>query len=209
MTSLFPYLEDAALSNGFATFEEQAKAAEFWETPPWAADAILRAELLTSNVWDPCCGAGIISEAAKRAGYAVVSGDLHDWGYAGIDTDQMGWSFLDFSMAPSGLHPGAFTVFMNPPFSMAVEFVNLALRLGARKVVCFQRFAWYESDERQPFWEATRPQRIYACADRATCWLGSVPAEERKGGTPATNAWFVWEHGQPAGPLTGHVRKKS
>lgn len=206
MDTLFPYLADAALTDGFATLEEQAKAAEFWETPPWAADAILRSELLTQNVWDPCCGAGIVSEAAVRAGYTVLSTDLHCWGYGAAD--RTGDDFLQ-SPLPARFEPGAFTVFMNPPFSLAVEFVRHALRLGARKIVCFQRFSWWESDERQSFWHECRPHRIYACADRATCWLGTVPAEERKGGTPATNAWFVWEHGQPAGPLTGHVRKKS
>ena len=34
-----------------------------------------------------------------------------------------------------------YTIFMNPPFSKAVEFVEKAIALGARKIVCFQRFA--------------------------------------------------------------------
>ena len=206
MTSLFPYLENAVLSDGFATFEEQAKAAEFWETPPWAADAILRAELLTPYVWDPCCGAGIVSEAASRAGYSVLSTDLHTWGYGAAD--ETGRDFLASALPPR-FEAGAFAVFMNPPFSLAVEFVKHARALGARKIVCFQRFAWWESDERQSFWDSMRPQRIYVCADRATCWLGSIPPEERKGGSPAANAWFIWESGQPPGPITGHVRKRA
>ena len=206
MTSLFPYLADAKLSAGFATFEEQAKDAEFWETPPWAADAILRAELLTPHVWDPCCGAGIVSDAAQRAGYMTVSNDLHDWGYEFAEaTDR---DFLLTTEPPTCFERGAFTVFMNPPFSLAVEFVKHALELGARKTVCFQRFAWWESDERQSFWSAMRPQRICVCADRATCWLGSIPPEDRTSGTTVAHAWFVWEYGQPAGPLTGHVSKR-
>lgn len=205
MTSLFPYLEDAVLSDGFATLDEQAAAAEFWETPPWAADAILRAELLTRQVWDPCCGAGIISEAALRAGYEVLSTDLYDWGYADLDREWVGRSFLD--MRPSRFSDRPFTAFFNPPFSMAVDFVRHAYRLGARKIVCYQRFAWWESNDRRPFWPELRPQRVYVCGDRATSWLGTIPPEERTGSNPKAHAWFVWEHGQPAGPLLWHVWK--
>lgn len=208
MDSLFPYLENAILSSEFASLEDQAKAAEFWETPPWAAEAILRAELLTNAVWDPCAGAGIVSESARRAGYGVYSTDLYDWGYAGLDQSMTGMSFMHFLDPPAALQRGQFTVFCNPPFSLAVQFVRHALQLGARKIVCFERFAWWESNDRRDFWAAHPPQRVYVCGDRANCWLGSIPPEERTGGSPTAHAWFVWEAGQPAGPLTGHVWKR-
>lgn len=208
VTSLFPHLAGAKLAPEYASFEAQAKEAEFWETPPWAADAILRAELLTPRVWDPCCGKGVISDAALRAGYKVLSTDLHDWGYDRLHDSRANANFLDCLLPQGGLDQCEFTIFMNPPFSKAVEFVEQAQALGARKIVCFQRFAWFESDTRYAFWRGNPPQRIYVCADRATCWLGSVPPEDRTSGTTTAHAWFVWERGQPAGPLTWHVRKR-
>ena len=52
-----------------------------------------------------------------------------------------------YSIHDSGLLKdwGTETVFMNPPFSRAEEFVSYAQALGARKIICFQRQAWRES----------------------------------------------------------------
>ena len=179
---------------------ELAKQAECFETPEWAAKAILDVEIFTQNVVDPCCGAGVLSKAAKKAGYGVVAFDLHDWGHhpGGID-------FLEDVRGTYSVE-GA-TVFMNPPFSLAVEFVERCFELGARKVVAFQRFAWWESQKRTDFWAKYPPNRIYVCADRASCWRIDIPPEERNSGTPTAHAWFVWEKGNPAGTIVGRLSK--
>lgn len=52
MTGLFGHLEDAQIAPRYASLEEQARAAECFETPPWAAAQILRVELLTRRVVD-------------------------------------------------------------------------------------------------------------------------------------------------------------
>jgi predicted RNA methylase len=190
-SSLFPW--------PFAGMAELAEKAEAFDTPPWAAAAILDCEILTRRVLDPCCGHGTLSEAAKGRGYDVESRDLHDWGYgnAGID-------FLNAPIAD----PSRTTVFMNPPFSLAVDFVEHALRQRVRKIVAFQKFSWRESNDRVAFWRERDANRAYVCADRASCWRFDIPPEERKGtGTPTTHAWFVWERGHPRGCLVGSVSR--
>lgn len=191
-TSLFPHV--------FADRTADAIEAEAFETDRWAADAIIRVELLPPRVLDPCCGHGILSEAASKAGYAVTSRDLYDWGYG----ERPGHDFL----ASTDRLDGA-GVFMNPPFSRAVEFVRHAQALGARKIVAFQRFSWRESDDRKPFWRELNPNRVYVCADRASCWRFDISAEERKdrSSTPTTHAWFIWERGHPPGCLLWQVEK--
>jgi hypothetical protein len=106
------------------------------------------------------------------------------------------------------------TCFMNPPFSLACEFVDRAQALGARKIVCFQRWSWRESQARRQWWRDNAPARIWLCGDRATCWRFDVPercrgaAECCKGqgrgamkcrqcmaGTPTSHAYYVWERG--------------
>jgi hypothetical protein len=182
---------------------ERAIAAECFETPHWAIDAILAVEILTHSVVDPCCGDGRMAEAAKGKGYLVTAYDLHDWGYE-LGNCGAAYNFL----ARTVPFDHDLTVFMNPPFSTACEFVDKAFELGARKVVAFQRWAWRESQGRRAWWERNPPSRIYLCGDRATCWLKSVPQEKRKGrGSPTAHGWFVWERGHPPGPLTGTVWK--
>lgn len=205
MTSLFPHLDGVAPAPEYATLEEQARAAECWETPPWPARAILDVEILTRRVVDPCCGTGVLTLAARQAGYEVYASDLHDWGFAGADAT--GEDFLSWEPAGKGEIVNGATVFMNPPFSRATEFVDQAIRLGARKLLCFQRAAWRESGERADWWERRPPARRWICGDRATCWLFTVPPEARGGGTPTAHCWYVWEAGHRGAEVGGAVYK--
>lgn len=183
-----------------------AKKFEAYETDRWAAEAILNKELLTGFVRDPCTGRGMLAEVAARRGYEVYATDLADcWGYGDTGID-----YLTTDEDLTGR-----TVFMNPPFSKAVEFVLHSLKCGARKIVCFQRLAWYEGSrtkgrQRGKFWQKHPPNRIYICGDRASCWRMDLSPEDvaGMGNTPTAHAWFVWEQGQPRGPLTGHIYKE-
>lgn len=174
-----------------ACLQVRAKEAECYETPEWAAHAILEHELLTKHVWDVCCGPGVLAKAAKFKGHTVIASDLYDWGYGKrhdflLDDHNDAWPFKG----------SATTIFMNPPFSKAVDFVKKAHDIGARKIVCFQRFAWWESQGRESFWNEYPPARIYVCGSRASCWLLGTPDERRKGsGTTTAHAWFIWEEG--------------
>ncbi|MQX36838.1 hypothetical protein [Roseospira navarrensis] len=189
---LWRHLEGVEPAPEYASLEEQARAAECFETPAWAAQRILEVELLTPRVWDPCCGTGVLSEAAQAAGYAVVSTDLHDWGYR----DQVAQKdFLRMAESPDAESGEPFSVFMNPPFSHATDFVDRAADLGARKILCFQRFPWRESRDRRAWWAAHPPARIWLCGDRATCWRFDIPPEQRTSGATTAHAWYVWEHG--------------
>jgi len=189
----------------FAHLKALGRAVEMHETPEWAAESILDVELLTPVVLDPCCGRGVLSEAAINRGYEVIATDLVNWGY-GLACANGHFDFL--KMRPDGFEDD-FSVFMNPPFSLAVEFVKHALNvMGARKVVCFQRFAWWESTDRREFWGQIPPTRMYVCETRASCWSIHIPDWKRKGSTPTAHAWFVWERGQPNGPITGRLERK-
>lgn len=182
----------------FADADAFAKAAECVEIDAWAVRAILRAEILTPIVIDPCCGPGIMAEIAAAAAYNVRATDFHDWGYGEIRDV----SFLDPAYPiPVRGH----TVLMNPPFSLACEFIDAARARGARKVVCFQRAAFWESDERKDWWPKNLPQRFYACGDRAECWRVTIPADDRKHPGYQPHGFYVWEEGQPAGPIMGHI----
>lgn len=189
--------------------EEEAQEFECWETDQWAIDAILNAEILTHHVYDPCCGPGRMSKAAKHKNYCVTATDINDWGY-GKKRDH------DFLNDPLGdaysFRPEVSTLFINPPFSKACQFIDRAMELSFRKIVCFQRFAWWEGaydtgSKRGAWWERNKPNRIYICGNRAPAWLAHIPPEDRKGGSTIAHAWFVWERGHPQGTVLGHVYK--
>ena len=190
-----------------------AKTAEAYETPRWAAEVILDVELLTRKVVDPCAGYGVLRDVAKAAGYRTVAFDKYEWGadkviLADFLTDPRVLPLIDGN-----------SVFMNPPFSLAQQFVKRCVEGGARKIVCFQKFVWWESQGRREWWNQHRPNRIYICGDRASCWRHDIPVNDEGrrydpatgkllGGTPTAHAWFIWERGHPPGPVIGHIYKK-
>lgn len=175
---------------------------EHYETAPWAARAVLDKEALIGDVLDPCTGSGILAEAAKKkTNHGVYTTDIHDWGYR---LSRPPIDFLQFHPH----HEDDFTVFMNPPFSLACEFVEHALLLGAAKVICFQRLAWFESRERAAFFSFYEPDRIWLCGDRATSWRHDISAKHRKvhpktgkkrTGSTTAHAWFIFEAGSKPG----------
>ncbi len=181
------------------TLQELSERLEHFETPVWCADEILEHELLTRYVVDPCTGTGILTLAAQRKRYNVLSYDIHNWGFDCLIDD-----YLKLSYRPWGIN-NEFSVFMNPPFSRAVEFVEKSMLLGARKILCFQRFSWLESAARKKFWDKHPPARVYVFGTRATCWRHDISEEERKrrGEASTAHAWFVWEKGQ-SGSTTLH-----
>jgi len=185
----------------FSHLKELAQEAEHYETDPWAARAILRHETMIGQVVDPCCGRGILAASARAAGYNVVYFDKYAdvWG-AGQKID-----FLVDPRVP-GLVAGN-TVFMNPPFSLACEFVERAIDCGAEKIVSFQRFAWWEAGKRREFWDRHPPVRVYVCGDRAACWRADIAPADRKGNPPTAHAWFVWEKDHSGETVLGRLYK--
>ena len=191
---------------------EAAIKYEHYETAPWAARAILEVEPLIGGVFDPCTGSGILAEAVKKKFPSIMNPvytcDIHDWGYP------LSWQ-EDFLKSDICLKNS--TVFMNPPFSLASEFVEHALRLGAAKVICFQRLAWFESRERAAFFNFYQPDRIWLCGDRATSWRHDLSEKDRKvhpktgkprTGSTTAHGWFIWEAGsKPSGTIIDKIWK--
>lgn len=177
------------------------KELEHFEIPEWSVESILDKEIMIGIVFDPCCGTGIMVEAAHRRNYNTFSSDIYNWGYAAQS------SIADFLECGKFHCFGDFTVFMNPPFSKACEFVEKSFKLGASKVVMFQRFAFWESKKRRKFWEEYKPSRVYICGDRADCWRHDIPKDQRGSSSPTAHAWFVFEKDYQGDTVLGHVWK--
>jgi hypothetical protein len=183
--------------------EQKARELEHFETPEWCVEAILRCEIMPHKyLYDPCCGRGIMGAVARRHGYETKENDIYDWHCAnqGPLAD-----FLD-PLQQWGEMAG---IIMNPPFSKATQFVKAAFNHNPRKILCFQRFAWWESAMRRDFWNEYPPNRIYVTESRATCWRVDISPEERSkmGNTPTAHAWYVWEPTHPRGTLVGRLEK--
>lgn len=190
-----------------------SKDLEHYITDRWAAEAILHHVDTKDYIVDPCCGSGVLSDVIKETTSIsfLDSYDVYDWGYPG--TERL--DFLKELIDPPIID---FTVFMNPPFSKACEFVQRSFDVGASQVICFQRFAWWESRKRKEFWEKYKPSDVYICGDRATCWRHDLPQDDqgnryhpetgnKMASSSTAHAWFVWNKPCSAETKLHHIYK--
>ena len=86
-------------------YERQSQ--DFYPTPGWVTEALLKNVKLRGPVWEPCCGDGAMARVLERAGHKVVATDLVDRGFGrgGVD-------FFECSSFPAGCR----TMVTNPPY---------------------------------------------------------------------------------------------
>lgn len=75
----------------------------------------------------------------------------------------------------------------NPPYSMAIEFVNKSLELLEEDgvLILLLRTAFLESKSRYRFWQENPLSRLYALSKR--------PSFTGKGTDATSYSWFVWD----------------
>jgi len=152
-----------------------------YDTPPEAVAALLRCEKLPYKIWEPACGKGNIAGVLIDAGHAVYPTDLNDRGY--------GIAGIDFLLHGPPVDCDA--IVTNPPFSLAEEFVEVALE-RAPMVVMLLRLAFYESDRRSDILEGRGLARIH-CFRKRLPMMHREGWEGRKANSGMAFAWFVWD----------------
>jgi hypothetical protein len=122
---------------------------DFYATPSWVTEALLRHVTLRGPVWEPCCGTGAISTVLEGHGHRVVSTDIADHGYGtpGIDI-----------FSRNAMPAGCRALVTNPPYGdtgshvgqeksplAMLRFVRHGLDLAAPaegQVALLVRFQW-------------------------------------------------------------------
>lgn len=138
---------------------------DFYATPAWCTRAILP-HVLTSEarrVLDPACGEGAILDVVAGASRAMVYGLEADPARAAT---ARGRGF-DVECCDALTLPGwaADVIVMNPPFSLALEFVQRALCQRGATVAALLRLAFLASQRRAAFWRA-HPADVYVLPKR-------------------------------------------
>jgi hypothetical protein len=85
----------------------ERKGRDFYATPAWVTEALLRHVRFRGPIWEPCCGTGAMSTVLTAHGYEVVSTDIADRGFgeAGVD-------FFHRTVLPSRCR----CIVTNPPY---------------------------------------------------------------------------------------------
>jgi len=162
---------------------------DFYPTPRYAVEALLEREKFEGSFWEPACGEGDISEVIKKyyPNNSIRSTDLIDRGYGQGDINFL--SQID--LAGMGNIDNIIT---NPPFSMALEFVEQSKKYSNKKIAMFLKTVFLEGKSRYNMFNDKKfPLKcMYQFAGRVPIYKSGIKL--RNSGLIAY-AWFVWIKG--------------
>jgi hypothetical protein len=161
-------------------------------TPPWATRAIcewLASQGLISRdmtVREPCANRGYMVRPLLEFFDTVEASDVHDYG--------LGYEVRDFLFGPDLEMVDA--TFQNPPFKLAQQFIERALKTSRKLVVVIVRSAFTEGIARYEELFANSPphfvlqhvERVPMCKGRYDPNIASATAY----------SWLVWIPGERA-----------
>jgi hypothetical protein len=152
---------------------------DFYPTPSWAVEELLKREVFTGNVWECACGEGDISEVFGKNEFQVISTDLINRGYG----EQL--DFLQSDLV-------ADNIVTNPPYKLALDFVLKAKKQSRNKIAMFLKTVWLESDSRyEMFQDKQFPLKtVYQFSKRVTLYKNGV---KMKNSGMIAYAWYVWD----------------
>jgi methylase of polypeptide subunit release factors len=174
------------------------RGVELYETPPEATLELTKREILPRRIWEPSAGRGAIVRVLRNLGHEVLSTDLHDHGSP--DVDVTGVDFL----RPLKVVPEVDAIVMNPPFSMAQQFVQRSMEYAP---VCYAllRLAFLESDARHGWFRQIGLSTVHIFSNR----LPMMHRDGWEGNKAKSNtafAWFIFERSWHQRPTIEWIR---
>jgi hypothetical protein len=181
-------------------FERQGR--DFYATPAWVTEALLRHVHFRGPVWEPCCGDGAMSLVLAEHGYEVVSTDLVDRGFG-----KPGVNFLTSHSVPRGCR----SIVTNPPYgdsgshagqsrssSAMLGFLRHAMMLTASvqgQLALLVRLQWI-AGKRVAETMSAGPFSAVVVLTRRIRWFDMG---EHTKGAQHHHAWVVFDHTHPPG----------
>jgi len=175
---------------------------DFYATPAWVTEALLRHVRLRGPVWEPCCGDGAMSSVLAARGHSVVSTDIADrrFGEAGVN-------FLACRSVPGTCR----SIVTNPPYgdsgshqgqsrspNAMRDFLSHALMLTESiqgQLALLVRLQWI-AGKRVANVMSAAPFSAVIVLTRRIRWFDMG---ERTNHGQHHHAWVVFDHAHPPG----------
>ena len=175
------------------------EAGDFYATPAWVTEALLRHVTLRGPVWEPCCGDGAMARVLQAYGHQVVASDIADRGFGTPGVD-----FLVAQTVPGGCR----AMVTNPPYGEATSprrtpsamlgFLRHALTLTASvqgQLALLVRLQWIAGQRAAGIISAAPFAAVIVLRERIG-WF-DMGAETKR--AQHHHAWVVFDHAHPTG----------
>lgn len=175
------------------------KERDLYETPEWVTHA-LRPHLRESSwvaVWEPAAGAGKMAKAMRDRGLIVFATDIEPNPDLDGDGDFLRWTSRAFR---------ASAIITNPPYELATEFCEHALRLmepcGGLVAMLLRTDFDHAKSRTHLFRDCPAFAKKLVLMKRIT-WF--VEADGKPKASPSFNhAWYIWDWGHNGAPTIGY-----
>lgn len=95
---------------------------DFYPTPQYAVEELLKREKFDGNIWECACGEGDISKVCINNGYEVYSTDLIYRNYGIGDVDFLKYGGIKYD-----------NIITNPPYKIGLEFIKQSKKYTNKK----------------------------------------------------------------------------
>lgn len=178
----------------------ERESRDFYATPPYVTEALLRHVKFRGPVWEPCCGDGAMSKVLEAHGYDVHSTDIAERGYGipGVD-------FMETHQVPAGCR----SLVTNPPYGDSgshagqsrsplamLNFLRHALTLTASvdgQLALLVRLQWIAGKRVADVMSAAPFSKVIVLTKRIQ-WFDMG---ERTNNGQHHHAWVVFDHEHP------------
>lgn len=163
------------------------KERDLYETPPWVTRALVPHLSPYPQIWEPACGSGQMVKVLQEAGYTVRFTDI-DHG-------------RDFMFE----REKADCIVTNPPYELATEFVEHALRLTQPYglVAMLLRTDFDHAKSRSHLFRDCPAFAKKLVLTKRIAWF--VEADGKPKASPSFNhAWYIWDWKHEGAPTLAY-----
>ena len=146
--------------------------------------------------FDSSAGTGVLLEPFENKCWLQIGYDIADRGYEHVIIRD--WFNVNTDMWKKEIcfYPRPKIIVQNPPFKLALEFVQHGLELLNKGELLFSlhRIQFLETRERfaKLYGNKQKPKYVFIFANRVTCVAPGIP---NKGQGAMCYAWFMWQKG--------------
>jgi methylase of polypeptide subunit release factors len=172
----------------------ERKERDLYETPEWVTEALLpHLPTRPLEIWEPACGSGKMSRVLGRSPHKVIATDIHD-------PEGIAINFLDCPKPVAGPFDAIVT---NPPYELATEFIDQALKLqrqtDGRFVAMLLRTDFDHAKTRSRLFAGCPAFAKKVVLTKRIKWF-----EDSKGQPSFNHAWFIWDYDHCGPPVLAY-----
>jgi len=168
---------------------------DFYPTPRWCVEELLKREHFEGSMWECACGKGDISEVLKDNNFNTFSSDIIDYsGYMDKNIDFLNYDGKKYD-----------NIITNPPYKYALDFVNQSKKYANNKIAMFLKTVFLESDGRYEMFQDTEfpLKTMYQFSKRVSLYKDG---KKMKNGGMIAYAWYVWDKNHTGKPTIEWIR---